>query len=129
MKPQDLRQGNYVLRPTNHELTKHVIDKINHVSRDIAWFVDGLITVADIHVKYLKPLPITKELLESVGFEQVFSKLFRLDCGEKAYNVELLKNPTFYYQYDAIKLKGFNHLQNIIYDLTGKELSLTEKIK
>lgn len=113
IKPQDIRKGNYIQQ-----------------GKIVSFYEYG------VHVGYgkcyefnkLDPILITPELLEKCGFEEIdseeyinyFYNRFRLTFTKK----ENALSSLYFVGEELCKLKGFHHLQNIIYDLTGKELQI-----
>lgn len=127
MEIRELRAGNYVLRPDGNQ------GEILYFCDELCYFEDQ----ACYAYHTLSPIPITKELLESVGFEYVpdVSRLNRVALQKRYLNIRVaFYKLVSYDSYDLgwaiigkskVKINGFHHLQNIIYDLTGVELSLT----
>ncbi|MGI9535126.1 MAG: hypothetical protein ACR2NW_09255 [Thermodesulfobacteriota bacterium] len=114
IKPQDLRVNNYVQAksPEMHEYQSPVkIDKYY-----LELFLNGGLDV--------KPIPITEEILNRDKFKNVWPG-FTLQTDDIEICLVCPHDDWYLFIGDwRRKLKGFHHLQNIVYDLTGIELTL-----
>ena len=125
MKPQDLRIGDYVL----YGKDICIVDTIETDECIVYNTVDD--NQHQVYHSAISPLPITKELLEIVGFYELGSNdYWELSVHGTVYHF-MFNNAKGYLMYGShsVKIKAFHHLQNLVYFLTGKELSITEKIK
>lgn len=120
MKAEELRIGNYVLNPNNNEVHKCTIE-----------------TISDIQNGYLKrePIPLTEEWLLRFGFEKDrynFIINFGFDFCVEYYYADNIYSFWIYTDDDwhciLNEIKYVHSLQNLIYALTGQELTLNEEI-
>ena len=103
---------------------------------------NGTIVNCTYNAVHLHPITVTEEILLKAGFEKkldfsnhpsvglnscfcVFDGLvLNLYKNENEIEVEF-RYPSFDIRsYMSTQLKGFHHLQNVVYDLTGKELEI-----
>lgn len=125
--PRELRIGNALLK--NTEIWTTIADMYD-------------LGVAIRHPEIYKPINLTEELLVKAGFEKLIDIEQDYNVGiaysfryggiyDLLYVLKTEEGFLFADDYDShiepyfnCKLKGFHHLQNIVFDLTGKELSL-----
>lgn len=127
MKPQDLRIGNYLQNKDSKR--RFIINEINADEYTVMYDPFREILIKSYLARF-DPIPVTQEILERAGFEvkSHSAKLTIKDENIIYYNFGakcvLINN-----QVTPIYIKGFHHLQNVIYFLFGYELSLNEKIE
>ena len=110
IKPQDLRVGNYLETNGNYKPI---------IWQDIKWCFK---LTSEFNEDY-KAIPITPEILEKCGFEKYEQAHNTWQFNDFA--VRIFPDAVVLINFcDGIELKGFHHLQNVVYDLSGVELKL-----
>jgi hypothetical protein len=118
--PRELRIGNYIYWN---------IPKKNGVFHKVEAILESTLHTIPISLgkhKDYDPIPITEELLIKAGFNQ---EIKIGNAGEyRVYSFDFIVYNTstgwwvFGWHLDQ-DIKGFHHLQNIVFDLSGKELN------
>lgn len=142
MKPESLRIGNTL---DYHGVDVHVIGIYNSIGGQMVecgYFDDSVGFSRPIDGKDCpKPIPLTEDLLVERGFDkfldyEIYNKVWR-----KGWTLSVQKHTSFKGGYvlfiedddsesaapPSVKIKYLHTLQNICFDLTGKELTKKEK--
>lgn len=116
IQPQDLRIGNKLLYLTAEN------DWIMIDWQGQKWCEEDNKGFNAVH----KPIPIAPDVLGRSGFSNIELNEYTIVIYNDKEGVEYsIINECFHVESIYIcQLKGFHHLQNIIYDLTGIELTL-----
>lgn len=139
-----LRIRNHVHGGVNNKLC--VVTKIEYSIKNekltvIATSEDG------IEFEHLNPIPLTEDLLINSGFKKMTRDIFELknrECFELSYNIGqykcplifITKNGCFNHVVPAFNtdkcafypIESLHQLQNLYFELTGKELELKSQI-
>lgn len=111
MKAQELRIGNIVLDDYSEEV--YVIS-ICKEGLEVSYSGDNDESTKYLDISEIHPLLITPELLEKAGFYNPDSQ-----------NVYSFNSKSLYVRTLQIcNVINFHHLQNIIFDLTGEEITI-----
>lgn len=113
MKAQELRIGNNIVFSEENEICKVVGIPPQHTGKGIDVYFDSGEEIW-IEIEKFHPLEITPELLEKAGFYNPDSQ-----------NVYSFNSKSLYVRTLQIcNVINFHHLQNIIFDLTGEEITI-----
>jgi hypothetical protein len=120
MKANELRIGNVVNRHKFEGDVVHVID-----SKDI-YIIENSDPKSVLYVKNYSPIPLTEEWLLRLGF---VSNPYqdRYEYGDIDIECDKTKGETILWASGAPHIKYVHQVQNLIFALTGKELTLTEQ--
>lgn len=115
---QDIRVGNKLLYFTSEkEWVETVLDW-----QDLKWIETDTKGFNAVH----EPIPITPEILTRAGLTKTEfdSNVWDVcEVGRRTVFVEFVRSKIFIlFGIAEIQAQGFHHLQNILRDLTGKEL-------
>ena len=130
MEPEDLRIGNYI----EYEGIIYFIQDISmfkgrYTSNLFLSPVHSFATHYNIPILDLQPVPLTKDKLIELGLQKD-----KQDTGDHFYSKEdfsiiMYDEYVSYFDGDIeTKIRSVHHLQNLYYDLKGKEL-VNENIK
>lgn len=121
MEANELRIGNYVLHPSNEEI-------VLTIDRNSFQYNRGLANIEDF-----RPIIITKERLLKLGFKKQYSKAFdiydiyRVYIDENKIEFWILDRDYVEIIYCKVStIKYIHQLQNLIFDITGKELTYND---
>jgi hypothetical protein len=144
MEAKNLRIGNYVIVDNDIRIEHLGLHKITEL-RDL----DCQVRLNDMGVygqyyKFIKPIPITEELLESLGFKKTDKKdAHVINIGEydlyvacNSFSGTLTKDPSWYcsvatgYASQPMTLikKYVHDLQNLFFALAGTELEIKQDV-
>lgn len=112
----ELRIGNYINTPRGIECMKRA---------------ECITEVEDYSDKF-NPIPLTPEILEKCGFEEVEGNIYYKFFDYKEFRVFIHKENNSVFMYwkgntvdDSVNNLPIHRLQNIIFALTGEELNYT----
>lgn len=137
MEPKEFRIGNIVGRKYTNpnpkgatiEIEPCFIKAIKEENINITLSLKDKAVLSKVKYVLIEPISITEEILLKAGFEKQDQES-TLDYPTWWINeseVLFEADGKFYHNLmitDDNEIKGFHHLQNIVYDLTGKELDL-----
>ena len=123
IKPNELKHGNIIKTPYGEH-------KLYGVSPDcIQIDIEGVIY--DFDLEDGEPIELNKQWLKDFGFfkyekDCYQNKVLYMENGFTTLECDL-KNKVFYVDNMELKLKYVHQLQNLIFSLTGEELTINQK--
>lgn len=125
MKANELRIGNFVLFA--EEGTEF---KVNEISEEGLWVINDE-EKTWIELDCFEPIPLTEEWLLKFGFEKVDNNWQKewllLHVNLKTGTIDFLLNEPYSGKMRVTILESVHQLQNLIYALTGEELTIKEE--
>ena len=141
MNPTELRIGNLLLRDGNLDEVTGIFHQFDTETKNL-YFIQGKNNL-DYQIEDFKPIPITEEWLIKLGFTKRNDNWFGIDFYTEllefseefclSYNLSSKRCGFYetsekeYEQYPIFTAKLINHihqLQNLYFELTGKELTI-----
>lgn len=120
MKASELRIGNYLQAPLGEIMR---VAQIGHEANPDFIFCKG--DDGSFGQNGFEPIPLTEEWLVRFGFEKSTTGWFTMSIGSITIYVDPTAKAAIF---SSIVLTNFEHihrLQNLIFDLTGEELTTT----
>lgn len=137
MKASELRIGNNILDENGKVITLFSIHRdYSYIDKSkfddlINYEIENGEIQSCILLNDCNPIIITEEILLKAGFKET-------DFGEKLYNSEediywttfqkdyltIKTDGNKFYLLEGVEINGFHHIQNLVYDLTDKELKI-----
>lgn len=146
MNFKELTHDSYVLIPGHTDESKPMIPA---VIAQVKYFNGPMVNFGDhsckleFHFKNIYPIPITKELLEKTYYEKDGKEVKAFEAPKHLYYIAIDNHnritvdphDSHYWIsdnegneiYSCNDLKGFHHLQRIVFDLSGIELKIRLK--
>ena len=134
MEAKDLRIGNYVHDRNGKLLLIHHWEHETKVSSKPPYLSEnGLFGNPAFghplteYIEYLKPIPLTEQWLLDFGFDKIDILFYTKWVGDMCYEYDTQSQTLAFGQLDdfsfSIDAKFVHQLQNLIFALTGKELT------